>query len=266
MEYVLLAFFGLAFGSFINALVWRLHENRDFVRERSECVHCHHTLGWYDLIPVVSWLLLRGKCRYCKRPISWQYPAVEIITATLFVISYMFWPLALDAWTGMALLILWLIMLVLLIALAVYDIKWYLLPEKLTIPLTVLAAVYAVIYTLLELNLNILEALVYVVLGVASVAGLYYVLHAVSKGRWVGFGDVVLGVSMGLILGWELGLLAVFIANLVGLMVALPVVVLGKMSTKSRIPFGPFLIIGLIISLLFGQGLIEAYIGFIFSV
>src|SRR5688572_14187716 len=99
MIVVVLIAFGLIFGSFINALVWRLHEGRDWVRERSECLQCHHQLAPKDLIPVLSWLLLRGKCRYCHKPIP-DSPLVELAVPALFVTSYFFWPvdLAGSAW------------------------------------------------------------------------------------------------------------------------------------------------------------------------
>ena len=98
---IILAWLGLCAGSFVNALVWRLHEQKrskkadkklSILNGRSMCVHCRHELTWYDLIPLFSWLLLRGKCRYCKKPISWQYPIVELATAAVFVLSYIFWP------------------------------------------------------------------------------------------------------------------------------------------------------------------------------
>lgn len=92
MEIVVLLFLGLAFGSFINALVWRLREGMSVARGRSMCVHCRHTLSWYDLIPVFSWIALGGKCRYCQRRISFQYPLVELATAAGWVASYTYWP------------------------------------------------------------------------------------------------------------------------------------------------------------------------------
>src|SRR5262245_41082320 len=105
MEVLILTVFGLCWGSFVNAFVWRLHEletnkrlsksqkkKLSILHGRSMCPDCHNELAWYDLLPVVSWLSLKGKCRYCGKPISWQYPFVEALTAALFVLSYVFWP------------------------------------------------------------------------------------------------------------------------------------------------------------------------------
>ncbi|MEK9196125.1 MAG: prepilin peptidase, partial [Patescibacteria group bacterium] len=133
---------GLCFGSFVNALVWRVYQQSlpkakrpkkvdlSIQKGRSVCPNCHHVLGWQDLLPVISWLGLRGKCRYCSKPILWQYPLVEILTAVIFVISYLFWPFE---FTGTEVVIfgLWLAVVVNLVALAVYDVKWMLLPNRL---------------------------------------------------------------------------------------------------------------------------------------
>ncbi|MFZ1812597.1 MAG: prepilin peptidase, partial [Candidatus Saccharimonadales bacterium] len=134
---IVLGLLGLCFGSFVNALVWRIRKKRDIVRERSECTHCHHILAWYDLVPVVSYLLLRGRCRYCRKPID-DTPLTELATALLFVISYLAWPYQLATVADWSLVVLWLVLLVGLVALADYDIRWYLLPDVIVFPLIVL--------------------------------------------------------------------------------------------------------------------------------
>ena len=105
MIIAVLVIFGLCFGSFVNALGWRLHKqlnakkpNPDLsiLKGRSMCPHCGHTLSAVDLLPVVSWLSLGGKCRFCRKPISWQYPVVEMVTAVLFLVSYIYWPFTLN--------------------------------------------------------------------------------------------------------------------------------------------------------------------------
>lgn len=259
MVIVALILLGLCFGSFINALVWRLHKKRDWVRERSECTHCHHVLAWYDLIPVASWLLLRGRCRYCSKKISAQYPLVESLTAVLFVVSWVVWPFGVDT-TGLIMFGLWLVSIVILVALAVYDLKWMLLPDKLTFPLIGIGVVFSVL-RFYQTGATPLEIVMQMIFGIASVAGLYYVLYVASKGRWVGFGDVKLGMFIGVILGWIGGLIAIMVANFVGLLVILPGLLSGKLTRTSRIPFGPFLIIGCIVALLFGDMIIEWYLG-----
>ena len=278
---VLLGFLGLCLGSFINALVWRLHEQaaiRDKIKNqptkkqrtkldqlsiskgRSMCTSCQHILAWYDLIPVLSWLSLGGRCRYCSQPVSVQYPAVELATAGAFILSYLLWPFAMDEMISWVLLGLWLVMAVILMALFVYDTRWRLLPNKLTYPLIVLALIYGLIRTLGVEGLGLGPAVWQLVLGALSVGGLYYALYSMSGGRWVGGGDAKLGYAMGLILGWQGGLLAVFLANLIGMIYILPGLMTTRLSTKSHIPFGPFLIIALFIALLFGGQIINWYL------
>jgi prepilin signal peptidase PulO-like enzyme (type II secretory pathway) len=258
IEFVL-GIVGLAFGSFVNALVWRIRHKRDFVSERSECTHCHHVLAWNDLIPVVSWAMLRGKCRYCHKKID-DSPIVESITAMLFILSYVAWPFGFtDA--GVVLFIAWLTALVILVALAVYDIRWYLLPDKLVFPLVGIGVVIAVTRFYFVEGLSIGAAALEMGLGVLMISGLYFVLHQLSSGKWVGFGDVKLAIFIGLVLGWQSALLALFLANLVGLIVVLPLLVIKKIHAKSKIPFGPFLIVASIIAFLWGEKIISWYLG-----
>lgn len=250
---------GLAFGSFVNALVWRIRHKRDFVSERSECTHCHHVLAWNDLIPVISWLMLGGKCRYCKKKID-DSPIVELTTAALFIVSYVAWPYGFTE-GGIALFIMWLAALVMLMALAVYDLRWYLLPDKLVFPLVVLGLVIGVTRFYVIESLSIVDTAIHMIFGVLLISGLYFVLHQISSGKWVGFGDVKLAIFIGFVLGWQSSLLALFLANLIGLMVVLPLLISRKIHAKSKIPFGPFLIVASIIAFLWGEQIIGWYLG-----
>lgn len=266
MVYMILIYslLGLCFGSFVNALVWRLKKKRDFVKERSECTHCHHVLAWYDLVPVVSWLTLQGKCRYCHKRID-DSPLTEIGVALAFGVSYAFWPLGFSA-AGWVLFALWLIALVLLAALFLYDLKWSLLPNVLMFPLIGLGVIWTGIYYSLIAPVAPLAVGWEVVLGLASVAGLYGLLYAVSGGEWVGFGDVKLGIFMGLILGWQRGLLAVMLANVIAFLVIVPGLMTRKMTRKTRIPFGPFLILATVTAFLFGNQLVAGYFSVILGI
>lgn len=263
MELAIFALLGLMFGSFVNALVWRLHNKRDFVKERSECTHCHHLLEWYDLVPVLSWVSLRGRCRYCHKSIE-DSPVTELAVATVFAASYVWWPLGFST-TGWVLFGIWLVALVLLAALFLYDLRWSLLPDSLTFPLIGLGIVWVIVTYFGIAHMSVAAASLNVLLGLASVAGLYGLLYGVSKGEWVGFGDVKLGIFMGLVLGWEQGLLAVMLANILAFCFIMPGLLTGKITRKSRIPFGPFLIIATVIALLFGSQLIGGYLSLMFG-
>lgn len=270
MIFVTLLILGLCVGSFINALVWRLHAqeskskkktaknfNLSILNGRSVCPNCKHQLAAKDLIPVLSWLSLRGKCRYCKQPISIQYPLVELLTAFLFVFSYLYWPLYFDS-LGKLLLAFWLMFLVGLIALAVYDLKWLILPDKIIRPLIALGILQAIVLVLTATTPT--KQFISIAFSFLIGGGLFYVLFQISGGKWIGGGDVKLGGLLGLILASpSLIIFTIFAASLLGTLMALPLMITGKLKRTSKIPFGPLLIAGAIIAQLFGLSLINWY-------
>lgn len=263
-----LVLLGLCLGSFVNAFVWRFHELEGRVapkrrkelsvtRGRSMCVECGHTLKATDLIPLVSWFGLRGRCRYCKRPISVQYPLVELLTAVLFVASYLFWPYGFDH-VGIGLFLLWLGMAAGLIALAVYDIRWMRLPFGISFSLTgfwlLVLAILSAFEGVDRIHIG------YAIIGGTLLAGLFWTLLIVSDGRWIGGGDIPLGALLGLLAGSVLNAATLlFFASLLGSTYALPLLAAGRLTPKSRIPFGPFLIAAGIAVFLAGPRLSDAF-------
>ena len=137
---VFLGLIGAAMGSFAGAMAWRLHTKRNMVSDRSECEHCHHKLGPLDLMPILSWLMLRGRCRYCKKSIGWLPFMAEVSVAAAFILSFLYWPLGFANWQGIALCIVWLAYLVAFAVLIVYDARWMLLPDVIVLPLVLLVA------------------------------------------------------------------------------------------------------------------------------
>lgn len=247
---------GLVFGSFVNALVWRLYKKKDWIKDRSECDHCHHKLGVLDLMPVISWVVLRGKCRYCHEPIA-DSPLTELALPGLFLISYMFWP---QPFAGEGLLTFgfWLVFLVGFTALAVYDFRWFLLPDKIVFPLVGLAVIQIISQVVFFDGSwrEVFGAL----LGVIIISGSFYALFQLSRGTWIGFGDVKLGIVLGLLAGGPLpAILLLFTASLLGMMFSLPLVLAGKAGRKSHIPFGPFLLGAMVLVQLFGTEIIAWY-------
>jgi prepilin signal peptidase PulO-like enzyme (type II secretory pathway) len=261
MIVLLLILLGLVLGSFVNALVWRLHEHKDWINGRSECAHCHHRLGPLDLVPVFSWLFLRGKCRYCHKKID-DNPLVEIALPALFIVSYLFWPVALQG-AGLFEFILWLVLLVGFLALAVYDLRWFLLPNKMVFPLAGLAIMQVIVVTMWTKDWHELVAGAG---GVLVISGIFYLLFQASKGTWIGGGDVKLGLAIGPLAGGVLeGFLLLFVASLIGMVFATPMLLKGKASRKTQLPFGPLLIAGLIIVKLFGAAVINWYTGLFYA-
>ena len=255
MVILALVLLGLCFGSFVNALVWRLRENKNWVSERSVCTHCGHTLAPIDLIPVFSWLFLRGKCRYCSQKIE-DSPLVELVTPLLLVGSYLFWPHSFSG-LGMVLFGFWVVFITGLVALAVYDIHWMLLPNKIIYPLLVVGLAQAITIVIWEGGI---DSIIGTALSVLIGGGIFYVLFLISQGRWIGGGDIKLGALIGLILGKpELSLLMIFVSSLLGSLVALPLLLTGRAKRSTKLPFGPFLIAACIVVYIFGSSVIEGY-------
>lgn len=267
MIILVLVLLGLCLGSFVNALVWRLHEqgkhkNKKVPKElsisqgRSMCPDCHHQLGFWDLLPVLSWLWLKGKCRYCRKPISWQYPLVEVVTAGLFVLSYAVWPFEWQA-SGVVQFVLWLSLLTLFMAMTVYDLRWQILPNKLVYPAGYLVVLQLVALSIVQEDAQLIMT---AIIGAVCLGGLFYLLYQLSRGTWIGGGDVRLGVVIGLLVGGpSSAVLLLFIASATGTIVALPGLVNKKTALKTRVAFGPFLIFAAVVVYLFGTALVNWY-------
>lgn len=258
---------GVALGSFINALVWRLHQQANVRSKkakqaysistgRSMCTTCRHELAAKDLIPVLSYVWLKGRCRYCRAPIA-DTPIPELLTPAVFVISYMCWPFAWSS-EGTFLFASWLVLLVGLIALAVYDLKWFLLPNRILFPLYGIVGLQIIGQLILSRSgwHGVVDALWGFVVG----GGIFWALFQISDGRWIGGGDVKLGWLLGLLLGGPAAsLLMIFIASVLGTVVSVPLLAAGKANSKTHLPFGPFLIVASIIVQLFGSSMILWY-------
>lgn len=259
-----LFFVGLCLGSFVNAAVWRIKHKKDLMFARSECTKCHYKLEWYDLIPVLSWLFLKGRCRKCKKPISAQYPIVELGVAAFFVASLAFWPNALNTVNDLLQFAIWLIAGVGLSILVVYDVRWLILPDKVVAPLIGLGLASTILHGIEATSFS--NFLIDVFGSLLILSGFYLVLFVVSSGKWVGFGDIKLGVALALLLcDWQLAVLAFFLANLIGTLFFAPALSTGKIKRSAHIPFGPFLIAGFLIAGLFGQSIIDWYIVLTYS-
>jgi leader peptidase (prepilin peptidase)/N-methyltransferase len=261
LQILVILIVGLAAGSFINAFVWRLYKQTkqpkkkaySILTGRSMCPKCGHTLKPLDLIPVFSWLMLKGKCRYCNKSISAEYPIVEVITVFLFISSYIYWPLSFGR-EGIFYFVLWLFLLINLIALAVYDIHWLTLPNR--VMYLLYGAVLVQIVATFVFFHGGLDYLYGDLLGLVIGGGIFYILFQVSSGKWIGGGDVKLGAILGLYLGSGIdAILMIFLASVVGSVYSLSLMGMGKLDRKAVIPFGPFLIVATIILRLFGQSI-----------
>jgi prepilin signal peptidase PulO-like enzyme (type II secretory pathway) len=282
--YLALVLVGLCMGSFAGASIWRLRarqlvqdkENGEKVNQKeykrlhkltetsmlndhSVCLSCGYKLKWYDMIPLLSWLYLGGKCRKCRQPIGYLEPLIEIGVAVFFVISYAFWPYPLHSGLEITRLILWLIAGVVLAILFAYDKIWSLLPDKLNytvIGIGAICAIFVIIGSQDKLN-----TLLSIIGSMIILSGIYWAIYKVSRGAWIGFGDVKLGLGLALLLAdWRLAFIALFAANLIGSLIVIPAMAMKKLTRNSHVPFGPLLIIGFLIAGLAGNYLVNFYV------
>ncbi len=256
--YSIIFLFGLVVGSFLNCVIYRLEEKKSFLTGRSFCPYCKHKLSWQDLIPVFSFLLLKGKCRYCKKPISWQYPLVELATGLLFVLIFNLLTsevnrlLVIGAWD----LFFYLVIACFLIIIFVYDLKRYIILDKVIYP----AIVIALIYHLLRFDLLGRSNLLFAAIGAAA---FFLLIVLISREKWMGMGDVKLAFLMGLILGWPNILVALFSGFFLGAIIGAGLIISKRKTLKSQVPFAPFLIAGTFIALFLGQNIINWYLSLI---
>ena len=225
--YIFIFLFGLSVGSFLNVVILRL-QKEEKLTGRSYCPHCKHGLSWFDLIPVASFFTLGGKCRYCHAKISIQYPIVEIATGLIFLLIYNY------QFSIINTVLLWYVAAS-LIVIFVYDLRDYIIPDIILFPAIVAALPYHI-----STN-HFLAALL--------ASGFFLIIFLISKGAWMGFGDVKLAVLLGLLLGFPNILLGLFLAFFFGAIIGIGAIVLNKKGLKSEMPFAPFLILGTFVAL-----------------
>ncbi len=254
---------GLAIGSFLNVIIFRLESGEKIINDRSKCMNCRHVLEWHDLIPVLSFVFLKGRCRYCGNKISWQYPFVEIATGILFIIvSSIQYPVS-----SIFYLLFWCYITSALIVIFVYDFKHYIIPDKVIFPAIIVTLGFNLFndfvtrYTLHVTNNN--SQFLNFLFSAILAGGFFYAIFVITKGKGMGGGDVKLGFLIGLILGWPLVLISLFLSFIAGSVAGMFLMLIGKKKMKSVIPFGPFLVLGTFIALFWGGGIIKWYMNMI---
>lgn len=247
--------FGLVIGSFLNCLIWRLRK-KETVLGRSYCPHCRHQLAWYDNVPVLSYALLAGKCRYCRKPISLQYPLVELVTGFLFLTAFVFEAQQVYAFDFVFIIRLlrdWFIVAV-MVVIFIYDLRWYLILDKVTFPAMAVVVLFNLYLEFVAGSSASLSWRNWLISGI--IGGSFFLLQFLAtRGKGIGGGDLRLGLLMGLILGWQGLIVALFIAYFSGSIVGLSLIAVGKKQWGSKLPFGVFLAPATVIALFWGQPL-----------
>ena len=268
--YVMLTCYGLLVGSFLNVVIFRVPKEESIAKKRSHCMSCGYQLAWFDLIPVFSWLALRGKCRKCGAKISKQYPIIEALNALMVVICFMvlqsrnaykiFEDFRLEtlliALMGSALL-----------ALSVIDFRTYLIPPGFNVFISCLGVIN-IVYRILryyvfadkelrrfaDVNLSLY------VIGFFAVSVPLLLIYVISDGRAIGGGDIKLMAAAGLLIGWKEIILALFIGCLVGSVIHIARMKISK--AEHVLAMGPYLSVGIMFAALWGEPIINWYLGF----
>lgn len=243
--YLPIFLYGIVIGSFLNVCIYRIPLGESISKERSHCMTCGYQLRWYDLVPLFSWLALRGKCRKCKTPISAQYPIIEAVNGVLYILIF--------AVNGMNMVsVLYCLMASALLALSVIDFRTYEIPFGFNVFIAVLG--------LIRIGLT-LDNWHEFVIGFFAVSVLLEIILLVSGGRAIGGGDVKLMAAAGLLLGWKLIILAFFIGCILGSVIH---IIRMKVSQAEHVlAMGPYLSAGVLIAALWGNQFIDWYFGFL---
>ncbi|KKS96690.1 MAG: type IV prepilin leader peptidase PilD, leader peptidase (prepilin peptidase) / N-methyltransferase [Candidatus Gottesmanbacteria bacterium GW2011_GWA2_43_14] len=244
---------GLVCGSFFNLLIDRLPENEDVIFKRSHCDRCGRTLSVSDLIPVISFVFLKGRCRYCRQPLSWKYPLMEILTGLLFLLVYFHLYPFISVSDYLRLFYFQSVAGILLVIFFI-DLKEHIIPDSLTLLLILLTLVFQWFYARPDMTLNLLTG--------AGFLAFFLFLFLITRGRGMGFGDVKLAFFIGLFSGFPRIMVVFYLAFLTGAGLSLILVSVGKKKLKSTIAFGPFLVFATLAAFFYGDTLLGYFSAF----
>lgn len=244
--------FGIAIGSFLNVLIDRMPRGESIFLKRSHCESCKKQIAWYDLFPVFSYLILKGKCRYCKNKITPRLIAVELLTGLLFVFSVLGNPgfsyviTAYLLFTGLCLIVIFF-----------DDLEYGIIPDQILLALSASTLIYA-----LFIDPSSLQVRVYSALGSLF---FYFSLFVITKGRGMGFGDVKYAGVLGLVLSYPNIVVSHYLAFLTGAVISIILILLRRKKLRgSTVPFGPFMTISAVIAYFWGERLYDVFLGLIF--
>lgn len=240
--FLLVFLLGLCVGSFCNVLIYRIPRGEEFIRTPSHCMACGHRLKWYELIPVFSWLMQRGKCRRCGAKLSVQYPVVELLNGVLWLLVAVLFrddPLTVGLYCVLASM---------LLVLSVIDWREFIIPNGINLVIFLLGVIRLV---------TDLENWPLYLIGMVSVSAVFLLLHLLTGGNGMGMGDVKLVAAAGLLLGWPKMLLALIVGSLSGAVIHSMRI---RRGAERKLAFGPYLAAGIYLAAVVGAPLIDAYL------
>lgn len=238
MIWLLIIIAGLCVGSFFNVLLVRMFRESGSITGRSHCTTCKHTLPWYDLLPLLSFVILGGNCRFCGTHISFRYPLIEALTAG-FVVAF-FWQHGFELSTSQAYL---LIVMIGFYFIFLFDLIHYLIPDVAVFTLLLISVAFLFFNQQTALLSNVVTGLL------ASL--LFAILYVVSHGQWVGLGDVKLVFLIGLVFGYPFGVLIVIVSIWAAALIGVILLITKRATPKTALPFGSFLSLTAVLYVLF---------------
>jgi leader peptidase (prepilin peptidase)/N-methyltransferase len=241
--------FGAAIGSFLNVCIYRLPLRQSIVRPRSACPHCGRELAWYENLPILSYLVLRGRCRTCRGPISIRYPIVEALTAAMFAGAAWYYGPS-------VLLVSRLVFGCALIVLFAIDLEHYILPNAITVPGIIVGFLFS-----LFAEPGWVDSLIGIVVGGGALWLMFEAYRLIRHEEGLGFGDVKMLAMIGAFIGWRLTLMALTAASFLGSALGLALIATGRGNMKSALPFGTFLALGAAFAAVLGPELLAWYLG-----
>ncbi len=251
---ILIFLYGLLIGSFLNVCIYRIPREESIVFPSSHCPNCGTSLKWYNLVPVFSFIVQRGKCRYCGEKISPQYPIIELLNAIIYLFIYLQFGATLEFFF-------YGIIFSLLIIITVIDLQQMIIPDILTILILVTSIIYKILLFLLYNNsLDLLNSI-----GGLVLSGLLFILIIILSKGGMGGGDVTLIASLGFILGIRKIFLTIFLSFILGATISIFLLVMKIKGRKDPVPFGPFIVLGFSIVVFWGEQLLNWYKSTFFS-
>lgn len=239
---------GTIIGSFLNVCIYRIPIGTSIAFPGSYCPKCSTPLRWYDLIPIISYLIQKGQCGYCGDIISPQYPIIELLNGIFYLILYNKFGLTIDT-------VFYGIIISILIIVSIIDLYHQIIPDSLNVLILIIAIIYKISnYTLYGINSNIIDH----VLGLIISGSIFLIIAIISKGN-MGGGDIKLIAVLGFILGVEKSLLSIFLSFISGAIISIFLLLFKIKSRKDAIPFGPFICVAFIITIIWGSGILDWY-------
>lgn len=247
--YLIIFILGIVIGSFLNVCICRIPRDESIAFPASHCTYCSTSLSWQDLIPIFSFLSLKGKCRYCGERISPQYPIVELLNGLFYLFTYYAFGLSFD-------FLFYSLIISILIIISFIDYYHQIIPDRLILTILVLAIIYkSYTFAIYRTSIIVYDSILGFLIG-----GLLFLLIAIISKGAMGGGDIKLIASLGFILGWKKTILNILLAFIIGALISIILLITKKKGRKDAIPFGPFINLAFLITLLYGSSIINCYI------